>query len=321
MKFDIFNHVAISAGAGSGKTYTLSRRYVNILLGFNLFSETLSQEVDFDRLDPCPPDRIVTITYTEAGALEMRGRIFSLVQKIIAYSGGKLDGEDNDYKSIDKAMRRFSADEKAMGHIVATLQDAIRRLPESVISTIHSYCLHLIDSYGDYIGMDASPSVIADDEKNVIFDEVYKNETNNQSKLVEEIDETVSFYKLSDVARKFCFDAGFRRAFSRYADDLKNETIDLRNIWLAMLLEEHLKDIAEGLDASREMAQLDERKRDYYDALLGNFEAVLGGETEFQPYKGQLRTTKKLPKALLDRVRKAKSAIDALKDTAVNTPS
>ena len=38
-KFTIQKSFAISAGAGSGKTYTLSRRYINALLGFDYFRE------------------------------------------------------------------------------------------------------------------------------------------------------------------------------------------------------------------------------------------------------------------------------------------
>ena len=34
-KFTIKTSFAISAGAGSGKTYTLSRRYINAYLGFD----------------------------------------------------------------------------------------------------------------------------------------------------------------------------------------------------------------------------------------------------------------------------------------------
>ena len=38
-KFTIQKSFAISAGAGSGKTYTLSRRYINAILGFDYFRE------------------------------------------------------------------------------------------------------------------------------------------------------------------------------------------------------------------------------------------------------------------------------------------
>jgi len=38
-KFIIQKSFAISAEAGNGKTYTLSRRYINALLGFDYFRE------------------------------------------------------------------------------------------------------------------------------------------------------------------------------------------------------------------------------------------------------------------------------------------
>jgi ATP-dependent helicase/nuclease subunit A len=38
-KFTIQKSFAINAGAGSGKTYTLSRRYINAILGFDFFKE------------------------------------------------------------------------------------------------------------------------------------------------------------------------------------------------------------------------------------------------------------------------------------------
>lgn len=38
-KFTIQKSFAINAGAGSGKTYTLSRRYINAILGFYFFRE------------------------------------------------------------------------------------------------------------------------------------------------------------------------------------------------------------------------------------------------------------------------------------------
>ena len=42
-KFTIQENFAISAGAGSGKTYTLSRRYINAILGFDFFIEDETQ--------------------------------------------------------------------------------------------------------------------------------------------------------------------------------------------------------------------------------------------------------------------------------------
>ncbi len=109
-KFTIQKSFAISAGAGSGKTYTLSRRYINALLGFDYFREDYtSQESHFEDLKPAKVNQIVTITYTEAAALEMKGRIFELVSKIINPS---LDAEDEDYGSIQDANEHISNEAK-----------------------------------------------------------------------------------------------------------------------------------------------------------------------------------------------------------------
>ena len=47
-KFTIQKSFAISAGAGSGKTYTLSRRYINAILGFDFFVEKEIQNNFFE---------------------------------------------------------------------------------------------------------------------------------------------------------------------------------------------------------------------------------------------------------------------------------
>jgi len=47
-KFTIQKSFAISAGAESGKTYILSRRFINILLGFDFFIENSPQQHFFD---------------------------------------------------------------------------------------------------------------------------------------------------------------------------------------------------------------------------------------------------------------------------------
>ena len=47
-KFTIQESFAISAGAGSGKTYTLSRRYINALLGFDYFRECYEIDTEND---------------------------------------------------------------------------------------------------------------------------------------------------------------------------------------------------------------------------------------------------------------------------------
>jgi len=52
-KFTVQKSFAINAGAGCGKTYTLRRRYINALVGFDYFREDYSiQESNFENLKP-----------------------------------------------------------------------------------------------------------------------------------------------------------------------------------------------------------------------------------------------------------------------------
>jgi len=75
-KFTIQKSFTTSAGAGSGKTYTLSRRYINALLGFDFFRECYKLDDDkqkekrvcfkihkayFEDLKPAKVNQIVTI--------------------------------------------------------------------------------------------------------------------------------------------------------------------------------------------------------------------------------------------------------------------
>ena len=88
--YTIHHSFTISAGAGSGKTYTLSRRYINAFLGYDLFRNDEDPSYFEERLQKrADLDQIVTLTYTNAAALEMKKRIFALMRQIIAYIEGK----------------------------------------------------------------------------------------------------------------------------------------------------------------------------------------------------------------------------------------
>ena len=63
--------VAVGAGAGTGKTWVLSSRYARLLL------------TDAE----CLPRDILTLTYTEAAASEMRERIERRVRELLSTPG------------------------------------------------------------------------------------------------------------------------------------------------------------------------------------------------------------------------------------------
>jgi ATP-dependent exoDNAse (exonuclease V) beta subunit len=111
--------IVVSAGAGTGKTHTLARRFAWMLAS-----------------DPeCRVDQILTLTFTQLAASEMRERI----------------------RATLKAW--YSAD-------TPHLKDAIDRLDEAYISTIHSYALRVIRESGLELDIDPRSSIIgAPDER------------------------------------------------------------------------------------------------------------------------------------------------------------
>ena len=311
MKFDIFDHVAISAGAGSGKTYTLSRRYINILVGFNLFSETEPAVPQTPM--PALPEEIVTITYTEAGALEMRSRIYALVQKVLQYLHGELDGEDGDFPSIHEAFTKLETLRPELKtYVESALNDALATLGEATISTIHAYCLELIDHYGDFLGLDARPEVAVDEEKQRLFDRVYRHTLEASAELVKEIDRTVSLYHIGQIASRYCFDAGFRRAFDGFAADAAAQNATLHEIWRAKLLLPEREVLIEGIRGAERMGRSDERKADYAKALVANTRTLVTGKGEFVPYPGQLRNNKRIPDEAFAAAKKLRDTIAEL---------
>lgn len=213
-KFTIQKSFAISAGAGSGKTYTLSRRYINALLGFDYFREDYkTQKSYFETLKPAKVKQIVTITYTEAAALEMKGRIFELVAKII---DPDLDSDDEDYDSIKEANDNIGDEAKRYVH--ETLKQAFRDSSHAKISTIHAYCLDIIKANADIAKIDTQLDIIKDDEKakelsGIIF-EVLNAEENKETVL--DISKDVSMFFIHGLIDKYVSSSKFRKDYDSF---------------------------------------------------------------------------------------------------------
>lgn len=107
--------ITVGAGAGTGKTWVLSQRYLRLL-------------IDDDEL---LPKDILTLTYTEAAAEEMKERIQNLIEK-------ELDRFDNEERRRE-------------------IEDGLSDL---WISTIHSFSSRLIRESGLKLDIDPMASVI-----------------------------------------------------------------------------------------------------------------------------------------------------------------
>ncbi|MDR1516304.1 MAG: UvrD-helicase domain-containing protein [Synergistaceae bacterium] len=117
----------VSAGAGTGKTHTLARRFAWLLAS-----------------DPdCRVQEILTLTFTHLAANEMRERIKGT---LIAWR---------------------NSDPVGLGH----LDDAIGRIDEAYISTIHAFALRVIRESGLDLDIDPGSSLIGNASQTVFWED------------------------------------------------------------------------------------------------------------------------------------------------------
>ncbi|MBR6767874.1 MAG: UvrD-helicase domain-containing protein [Clostridia bacterium] len=113
----------VSAAAGSGKTAVLSQRILRLIL-----SEQENTELS----------RMLVATFTKAAAEELRARI-----------GKALREKLNDLRTMEQY------DAKAAGQEERVLT-ALDQLESAEVSTIHSFCFHLIKRHFSDLGLSAS---------------------------------------------------------------------------------------------------------------------------------------------------------------------
>ena len=113
-------NVLVVAGAGTGKTSTLVHRCLDLLL-----------------TEGCSITELLLVTFTEAAAAEMRGRVRAEIQARI-------------HSELDVAK-------------AAHLRQQLALLDTAHIGTLHSFCLKLARQHFYALGLD--PSVAVLDEK------------------------------------------------------------------------------------------------------------------------------------------------------------
>jgi ATP-dependent helicase/nuclease subunit A len=125
-------NVLVRAGAGSGKTEVLARRFVALIAG------------DIAGGAPLSPERIAAITFTEKATADMRRRIAEVLDERIA-------GEQ-------EADRRRS------------LKRARRMLGLARISTIHAFCARLLREHPLEAGVDPGFEVLDEHQSTTFLD-------------------------------------------------------------------------------------------------------------------------------------------------------
>ncbi len=108
-------NIILKAGAGTGKTYNLTQRVLNLITG--QFGE--------DPRRPCRLDEVLALTFTEDAASEMRERIYQKISEAILHADDPL---------LQSHLRR----EK-------------REFSKNFIMTFHGFCHRILQCYPDEV--------------------------------------------------------------------------------------------------------------------------------------------------------------------------
>ncbi|MDX4051038.1 UvrD-helicase domain-containing protein [Aliarcobacter skirrowii] len=277
-KFTVQKSFAINAGAGSGKTYTLSRRYINAILGFDFFREKGFEDTYFENLKPAITKQIVTITYTEAAALEMKERIFGLISKILSVDS--LDDKDADKSSILEAFKILNLEQK--NYVINTLQQALVQSSDAKISTIHSFCLDILKTNADIAKFDSQVDIIKDDEKDkLINDSIFQTLNNPKNKeIIKEISKYLNLFFIDTIFKKYATSSTFRKEF----DSFDENSLDERSLKFLLLDLYKLPDVKEDYEILCNRFDEDKLEPKYKEFLAKyienyfNFNAISWGE-------------------------------------------
>jgi len=125
-------NVLVVAGAGTGKTSTLVQRCMTLLD------------------EGCSLENILMVTFTEAAAVEMRGRIREALQtKLAAISS----------ENIDSIAREH-------------FQKQLALLDSALISTLHSFCMQLVREHFYELGIDPDVSVLDEQQTRPVIQQI-----------------------------------------------------------------------------------------------------------------------------------------------------
>lgn len=204
---DKYNSVWVSASAGSGKTYILISRVLNLLL------------------TGVHPDKILCITYTNAGASEMNSRILETL---------KSWATDNEDKIISELKQRIFTEEKINENIIkekylTSARNLFNKVLETKsgikIQTIHSFCQSILKKFPLEAGLTPNFSVMnTRDEKDLlqeayqqVFNELYENKKYENFKF---ITKHTSFNVFEDLKKEII---SSKNKYQEFFNEFKNK--------------------------------------------------------------------------------------------------
>lgn len=106
-------HQVVEASAGTGKTYLIEHRVLDLLLSTD-----------------CLIEQILVVTFTEKATAELRFRVRRLIETVLAHKQHNADPDEPHWRIDDDARRR--------------LRDALLGFDRAAIFTIHAFCQRVL---------------------------------------------------------------------------------------------------------------------------------------------------------------------------------
>jgi exodeoxyribonuclease V beta subunit len=140
---ELTDHLFVEASAGTGKTYVIEHYLVRSILTSQVH-----------------PEKVALITFTKAVARELRLRLKATLQASLLC----IVNEDR-ATAPDYVLAILEQDALYRSKAARAVEDALERLGEAVISTIHGFCDRLLTLWGEEVGDDYSEKWVGDEEK------------------------------------------------------------------------------------------------------------------------------------------------------------
>jgi len=118
----LHGQILIEASAGTGKTYTIGLLFLRLLLEQNL-----------------SVDEILVVTFTKAATEELRGRVRLRIREAL----DELEQPGQGDKLLQELMAQITDRSRA----IILLTDALTRMDEAAIFTIHGFCQRMLQEY------------------------------------------------------------------------------------------------------------------------------------------------------------------------------
>lgn len=135
----------IEASAGTGKTWSLTSRYLHLLLDSAL-----------------AVDQILVVTFTEAATAELRDRIRVRIREVRDHCAAGTLAEIDD-PAVRGLLETIAPAPGGLEKAVKRLTNAIISFDEAAIYTIHGFCRRVLREQAFATGMDFTAEVMTDD--------------------------------------------------------------------------------------------------------------------------------------------------------------